>query len=135
MHTVEYTHRIQYRTLPKHGRSFPVLDVQLSHNEQSIDVITVVDTGAEFTLISGGYAMGIGLDLQSGRKGELHTLGGSIVYWSHNVKVNIFDIFIEIEIRFSEQSIPRNLLGRDLLEYMRIGLREKHESLFCHTQG
>ena len=103
MHTVEYTHRIQYRTLPKHRVSFPVLDVQFSNNGQSIDVITVVDTGAEYTLISGAYAKGIGLDLQTGKMEELHTLGGPIVCWSHKVEVSIFDIKIEIEIRFSEQ--------------------------------
>jgi clan AA aspartic protease len=111
------------------------LVLQLSNNGQPIEVITVVDTGAEYSLISGELAAGIGLNLESGVKKELSTLRGPIICWSHKVQVSFFENVIEAEIRFSDQSIPRNLLGRDLLEHMQIGLREKHEYLYLHPQG
>lgn len=131
MHSVEYKYKKDYRYYPNHNGLFPVVEMYLEANGNKIEFPAIVDTGAENTLISPQYALALGLNLTDGNAKDFSTAnGGQIRAYGHRVQIKILDESIDSEIFFTETTLHRCLLGRDLLEKMQIGVKESHSTLF-----
>jgi predicted aspartyl protease len=134
VHNVNYTHLLSYRTLPNHTGVYPVAEIQVLNNGSGVDLPAVIDTGALVSLISGEYAIALGIDLKSGVYTELSSLGGTVVAWIHNVQVKLFDLQFSLKLHFAEARLARNIVGRDVLEKLQVGFREYHNSVLLLLQ-
>ena len=63
--TVEYEYEIPYARLRSGGPSRPLIDVTLSHGDAELDVLAIVDSGADFSIFHADYARLLGLSLAS----------------------------------------------------------------------
>lgn len=134
MPQVNYTHILNYRLLPNHQELYPVAEIQMLNNGNAVDCLGVIDTGALVSLISGEYAIALGIDLKSGTNTELSSLGGPITAWIHSVQVRLLDLQFPLKLHFAEARLARNIIGRDVLEKLQVGFREYHNSVLLLVQ-
>ena len=128
---IEFDHEFSYRDLGK--GLFPGLAVTLVGPAGEDDLIAIVDTAATYCLFNGIRAQAIGLDLASGRRETLSSLTGHLNGWIHRVELEILGSRFQCEVAFSDQPIPRELLGRhSLFEQIRIGFREGLSTGYFH---
>jgi len=121
---VHFEHEFNYRQLGQDS-FFPALDVTLIGPQGADELIAIVDTGATYCLFSGVRAPAIGIDLISGKRVRLSGLAGQMTAWIHSVELEILGTRFHCEVAFSEQPIPRELLGRHtLFDQIRLGFRE-----------
>jgi len=129
---VDFDHEFQYRDFGQDS-FFPALDVTLIGPTGEEDLIVIIDTGAKYCLFSGLRAAPIGIDLIAGRREILSGLAGKLTAWIHQVHLEILGTRFECEAAFSEQHIPRELLGRHtLFTQVRIGFREGISTGYFH---
>jgi predicted aspartyl protease len=129
---VHFDHEFNYRELEQDS-FFPVLDVTLIGPQGEDELIAIVDTGATYCLFSGVRAPAIGIELLSGRRVTLSGLAGQMTAWIHSVELEILGTRFQCEVAFSEQPIPRELLGRhSLFNQVRLGFREGFSVGFFH---
>jgi len=120
---IDFLHELQYRDLG-HG-FFPVLDLTVIGPTNAVDLLAVIDTGAQYSLFNGARAALIGLDLTAGKRVILGGLAGRMIAWLHQVDLEILGARFRCEVAFSEQPIPRELLGRHtVFKQIRIAFRE-----------
>ena len=90
------------------------------------DLWTLVDTGAELSLLEGVHLRHAGVDIFSGRAMNFSGfLGAGMTAYFHPVRVTVADLQLELELPFSTGPVRREILGRDLLYYFRLELRER----------
>jgi predicted aspartyl protease len=129
---VDFDHEFQYRDFGQNS-FFPALDVTLIGPKGEEDLLAIIDTGAKYCLFSGLRAEPIGLDLTAGRREILSGLAGQLVAWIHQVQLEILGTRFVCDVAFSEQHIPRELLGRHtLFTQVRIGFREGISAGYFH---
>jgi predicted aspartyl protease len=129
---VDFQYEFQYREFGQDS-FFPALDVTLIGPSGEEDLIAIIDTGAKYSLFSGLRAAPIGLDLTTGRREILSGLAGQLTSWIHEVELVIFGTRFRCEVAFSDQHIPRELLGRHtLFNQMRLGFREGISTGYFH---
>jgi hypothetical protein len=130
---IEFRHEFQYRELAPDS-FFPAIDVTLiGPNGEEEDLLAIIDTGAKYCLFSGLRAAPIGIDLQAGRRENLSGLAGQLTAWIHPVQLEILGTRFQCEVAFSEQHIPRELLGRhSLFDQIRVGFREGISAGYFH---
>ena len=130
---IDFSHEFQYRELGQ-DLFFPALDVTLiGPNDAEEDLIAIIDTGAKYCLFNGLRAASIGLDLTAGRREVLNSLTGQLIAWVHTVSLEILGARFQCEVAFSEQQIPRELLGRHtLFTQVRFGFREGISTGYFH---
>jgi len=129
---VDFDHEFQYREFGQ-GLFFPALDVTLIGPAAEEDLIAIIDTGAKYCLFSGVRAAPIGLDLAAGRLEILAGLAGQLMARIHQVDLAILGTRFRCEVAFSEQHIPRELLGRHtLFTEVRFGFREGISTGYFH---
>jgi hypothetical protein len=105
--------------------------MNLETNGGSIDVLTIVDTGTQKTLVSAEFALPLGLTINAGTKTPFTPMSGHTIYgYGHPVRVTIFGERLDLEICFAETKLERCLLGRDVLQLMQIGLNESLSTLY-----
>jgi hypothetical protein len=133
---VDYQHVLPYQ-FPEdgEGESFPGLWVEiepLGSTGESIRVQAHMDTGAEYSVFSGFIAQSIELDLLAGELISLvPTAGQDLPARLHLVRIS-HDVLgsFELKIAFSLGVIRRNLLGRDFLNLIQIGFRERQSQMY-----
>lgn len=129
---LHFDHEFNYRELEQDS-FFPALDVTLIGPQGEDELIAIVDTGATYCLFSAVRAPAIGIELISGRRVTLSGLAGQMSAWLHSVELEIFGTRFQCEVGFSEQPIPRELLGRHtLFKQIRLGFREGFSVGFFH---
>lgn len=136
MPDVYYQHELSY-LLPEslENGSFPGLWVEVQQpgfTDESLAVQAHIDTGAEFSVFSGFIARGIGLDLLAGDHITLvPTAGQGFAARLHRVRIS-HDILgsFELNVAFTLDEIRRNLLGRDFLNLIQIGFRERQSMMY-----
>jgi hypothetical protein len=136
MPEVDYQHVLPY--LPPEdgeGGSFPGLWVEvepIGSTGASIGVQAHIDTGAEYSVFNGFIAQSIELDLLAGEPVSLVPISGQgLAARFHLVRIS-HDILgpFELKVAFSLGEIQRNLLGRDFLNLIQIGFRERHIQMY-----
>lgn len=125
---VRYSHRFNYREIQK--SSFPILQFRVSNPLQAelgVDIDAYLDSGAQYSLLSGWIATSLGLDLYSGRQRWYGTTAG------HRIEGRVHQIRLshpglgsfDIGVGLSTEEIRRDLLGRDFFNLVQIGFRER----------
>jgi hypothetical protein len=137
MPQIDYQHELSY-TLMEDGSAarFPGLLVSVSESlgggVGSVTALAHLDTGAEFSLFNGAIAAALDLPLLEGEPIQLTaTTGASIDARFHEVNIehHVLGRF-PLQIAFSLGEIRRNLLGRDFLNLIQIGFRERHGQIY-----
>jgi predicted aspartyl protease len=129
---IDFEHVFQYRELGP-NLFFPAVDVTLIGPNGEEDLLAIIDTGAQYCLFSGLRAHSIGLDLTTGRRERLSGLAGQLLARVHEVELEILGTRFRCEVAFSEQHIPRELLGRHtLFNQIRVGFREGISAGYFH---
>jgi hypothetical protein len=126
--TVAYATAFNYRDLG--NGSFPVLQVELvnpADPEQRVDVDAYLDTGASRSVFFGWIPAAIGLDLLHGQPlSYLNNMGQEQEGRVLPVTIRHPDLGqFTIELGFALWEAPRSLLGRDFLNLVQIGFRER----------
>lgn len=101
----------------------PIIEITLIHNNKSVTLNALVDTGADYTIFPRDVADELGININQGTLIVLEGAGrGKIVAYKHKIKIKIEKIALENVVCFSlENDLPENILGRnDLLKKFRI---------------
>jgi len=126
--TVKYDDQFAYRYLHPIG-SVPALLFAVAALSGStwIDVTGCLDTGAGRSLFDGRLVAGLGIELLDGRALPFFTNSGALVESRvHAVQLNHESLGrFELEVPFSTSPISRNLLGRDFMNLVQVGFRER----------
>ncbi len=105
--------------------------MNIEANGKAVDLLAIVDTGAENTLVSPEFGTDIGLVLQTGNRKSFKAANGfSFAAYGHQVQVRILDETFHAELFFPEIPLHRCLLGRDIMQKMQIGLNESLSTLY-----
>lgn len=133
MPTIEYELRFPY--LYEQSSQFPGLVVDLFRSEAPEDLVTLpahLDTGAGCSLFDGELAIPIGLNLLEGEGFAFNfTSGARLEAKRHAVVIAHPELgSFPLVMAFSIGEIRRNILGRDFLRLIQIGVRELHSELY-----
>jgi hypothetical protein len=132
--TVVYQFRIPYlRRLD--GSPFPGLVVELQNaftGAKTLEINAELDSGAEYSLFQGQWALAIGLDLFGGTPFALGLANGS------SLDSRILPVVIthgelgrfNFHARFSTGPLRRNILGRDFFDLLQVGFDEHHSEVY-----
>ncbi|HAM54655.1 MAG TPA: hypothetical protein DCQ64_04310 [Candidatus Rokubacteria bacterium] len=136
MPSVDYRHQFAYiADASSRGKSFPGLVVRI-HSPQNdglgVDVVGHVDTGAEMSVFPGEFASLIGLELLQGEPLVLNpTVGRSHDARLHDVIISHDELGrYRLKVAFMLDEVRRALLGRDFLNVLQIGLRERYQEFY-----
>lgn len=101
------------------GRPRPLVSVRLLHGNQSVQLVALVDSGADRSLMDASYADVLGLDRAEAEQLEAATAGGTIarvLRWPNRPIELEFEgdrfPFDGLFVEFPENSDAVNLLGR-----------------------
>jgi len=99
------------------------LFTRLMTNRQDILVEAKLDTGAAFCLFERSCAEQLGVEVEKGYKRRLNTLTGSFDAYDHEVTLKTLELEFDLTVFFpADYAISRNLLGRNWLRLVRLGL-------------
>jgi len=117
------------------GRPAPLVPLTLRIQDFEVDVAALLDTGAELTLFDGRGLRAAGVDIFDGPSIPLQGfLGTSTVAYQHTIGVVIEDVEIVLPVCFTTYPIARQVLGRDLLSFFQVGLRERMLELYLSPE-
>src|SRR6266571_3620515 len=110
----------EYSAAAQEGRpSQPLVAVRLFHGNRQIQVVALVDSGADVSVMDASYAEVLGLDLAEAAESEVTTAGGTtarVLRWLSTPLEIQFENnrfpFKGVFVKFPEDSDPVNLLGR-----------------------
>lgn len=109
-HSLTFDLRYKFDTL-KAGITIPVT-LRSGSNIASSDA--KVDTGAEFCVFQRELGEHLGLDIESGHRIKLNSLGGAVIAFGHTLTLRAFHLEFDSTVYFAQEyGLPRNLLGRD----------------------
>lgn len=127
--TVSFRWTFPYRASPA-GAPAPLVPVRLGIGGYVVDLLLLVDTGAQASLLDGIHVRAAGLDIFSGPPRPFFGfLGASTTAHAHRVRLQVGSVELERSVHFTPQPMMRSVLGRDLLADFRLGLRELHQEL------
>ncbi len=91
------------------------------------------NTGSEYCLFHPDLALSLGIDIESGIRVDLSTLGGRLYAYAHTVRLDTFGITFESSVLFSTSSINRNILGRiSWLDNLHLALTMDDEMIYLN---
>lgn len=136
MTTVDFTHRIKYRSIlgsPKKPYSLVRL---FAPDGSSIRVLGIIDSGADACTFKSAVADSLGIKWSEGDEIEVTGVEGSgIVAYQHHLLLQIEPIPSPINcvVLFSD-TVPQNLIGREsVFECMYICFHEANESIYLRV--
>lgn len=108
-----------------------MLPVRLLLGSLEFDLDALVDTGAEDSLFDGHLVRAAGGDLFSGPQQDFQGfMGASTVGYRHRCRLLVGGLDLALEVHFSTVSLSRQVLGRDVLQYFLLGVRERAGELY-----
>lgn len=143
MYKVEYHHLFKYRPLYYESNSKPMLSeprpaifITIWNESHSVQTIALIDSGSTYSLFDYQLGIELGVDVRSGRKYRLSSLGGSVNGYAHKIELEIVEGWkLPTEVLFSDDAIPRNLLGHyGFLEHVAVGLHGKIGEIFLREE-
>lgn len=134
MPRLDFRWQLPYR-YDEHGRFGPLICIGLTTNSNRHDMLCLLDTGAERTLLDGQHLRAAGLDLFPGTRRRVSgVLASSVVVYEHRVAHAIADLELELAVLSSTQPLNRAVIGRDLLSALRLGLRERAGEIYLSVE-
>lgn len=98
----------------KEGRQYPLVDITLSHQKNSLTVRALVDSGATFSVFRPEIADFLKIKIEKGQQMYLEGVGGRILGYLHTVKVAVGGKSFPCKFVFSREfTVSLNILGRD----------------------
>ena len=125
---MEFEHQFKYLSL-QGGIWIPAY---LSSGGAPVRCEAKIDTGSEFCVFQREIAEQLGLDVESGYRMPLHSPGGAVETYCHEVVLYTFDFSFESSVCFvSNPHFPRNLLGRNgWLTHLQLGIIDYEETVY-----
>jgi hypothetical protein len=110
----------------------PILELELIGKKESLNVLGLIDSGADTTMVNIDYAKVLGVDLEKAEKKEFIGIGNIPVTTyvaSVDMKVKHFEKPITTTVVFTESSAVDVLLGQeDFFEFFRIKFEKDHDT-------
>ena len=110
----------------------PIVELQLIGKTETLNVLGLIDSGADTTLMNIAYAKVLGIDIGKSEKKEFLGIGDSRVTTfisSVTMKVKHFDIPMTSTVAFTDSPSVDVLLGQeDFFECFRIKFEKDHDS-------
>jgi len=134
--SVSYSISLPYPIDEVSGRSFPGIEVVIHGPERSRSAVAHIDTGADYCCFDGVRAPFLGLDLFRGSRRKLSTASGTAFeIYLHEVELEFLGKRFSTVAGFSTHTLRREVVGRiGFLEYVQLGLREKHQIVFIEPR-
>ncbi len=99
------------------------LQAELRLAQEGVEAEAKLDTGAAFCLFKRSYAEELGLVVEQGYRQRFGTLTDSFTAYGYMLVLKTLEIELEVMVFFpADIFIPRNLLGRNWLRKVRLGL-------------
>jgi hypothetical protein len=113
------------------GRYGPLVAVGLVMKKARHDMLCVLDTGAERTLLDGQHLRAAGLDMFAGQPRRVSGfLSSSVLVYEHIVRLVVQEVDLELPVLFSTQPLERAVIGRDVMAHFWLGLRERAGEIY-----
>lgn len=124
-----FEHVLPYRRIG--GRPpCPALELTVAVGMIEFDVVALVDTGAEFSLLDGSMLRAAGIDLLAGPSQTFRGfMGARSVGHAHRAVLTAAGRAVAMEVHFSTMPLERPVLGRDFLEYFVVAVRERTQEV------
>lgn len=104
----------EFSYFEKDSQFFPIIEVKLKSPKNEITVKALIDSGASFSVFRPEIAEELGINLEKGKKIYLTGIGGRILGYLHEIKIELGKKNFRCKIVFSpEFNVSFNLLGRD----------------------
>lgn len=115
---------------------FPVINVELIHEDKSIITKAYVDSGAMYSIFNADLADVLELDYKKGKKIYPLGIGGHICANINDIILKIEDAEIPCKVLFSDEFVVKfNLLGRiGLFDRFRICFDDQERSLYLYKK-
>lgn len=113
------------------GNLFPVIPLRLEHRLKSLDLLTLIDSGATISVFRPEIARELGINLETGKEIYLGGVGGRIKGYIHIVKITVLRKRFACPVVFSrEYVVSFNLLGQTgFFEKFTISFVEKNNQV------
>lgn len=130
-HLLEFNLRYEYDMLEE-GITIPAV-LRLSGQTAYCDA--KVDPGAQVCVFQREVGEVLGLDIESGPRIRLSSLGGALIAFGHWVTLSTFDWEFDSLVYFAQDyHLPRNLLGREgWLQKMRLAVIDYDAELYLSS--
>jgi hypothetical protein len=110
----------------------PIIELELIGKSENFNVLGLIDSGADTTMMNIEYAKILGVDLEKADKKEFLGIGSARVTTflsSVTMKVKHFDIPITTPVAFTDSTSVDVLLGQeDFFECFRIKFEKDHDT-------
>jgi len=127
--------KLEFPYVLKQDRYYPIIDLVIKNDNNSIKTDAIVDSGAVISIFQGNVAEYIGLKIEEGQEKLFQGIGGKIIGYIHNVKIKINNIEFSCKIAFSDElSTSLNIIGREsFFDNFLITFDEKNKKLFLES--
>src|SRR3989338_4147728 len=127
----QYTTTIATNTRGKLTKR-PIVELEVIGKKETMNVLGLIGSGADTTMMNIQYASALGVDLEKARKKEFLGVGSARVTTflsSVTMKVKHFDTPITTPVAFTDSPSVDVLLGQeDFFEYFRIKFEKDHDT-------
>jgi hypothetical protein len=107
---LDFNIRYEYNSL----RSGIFVPVTLRLGGTAIPCDAEVDTGSQVCVFQRELGVSLGVDVETGHRIVLSSLGGAVVAFGHFVTLHTLGLEFDSAVYFAgDYNLPRNLLGRD----------------------
>jgi hypothetical protein len=127
----DYTNTLATNTKGKITKR-PMIELELLGKEHNINVLGLIDSGADTVMMNVEYARDLGIDLKNTEQKEFLGIGNSRVkcYLAKvDMKIKHFDKIVSTIVAFTESPSVDILLGQeDFFEVFRIKFEKDHNT-------
>ncbi len=110
----------------------PIIELELIGKTENVNVLGLIDSGADTTMMNIDYAKVLGVDLEKAKRKEFVGIGDAHVTTfisSVTMKVKYFDFPITTPVAFTDSPSVDVLLGQeDFFECFRIKFEKDHDT-------
>ena len=107
------------------------LDAILKFGHKEFQCKAKIDTGAQYCLFSREVGELLGIEIESGIKITLDTLGGPLIAFGHEITLGTLGLLFNTTVYFGKDNLPRNLLGREgWLRLLRLAIIDYDEEIY-----
>ena len=127
--------KLEFPYVLKRDKYYPIIDIVLTKDNNSIKTDAIVDSGAILSIFQGNIAEYLGLEIEDGKEQLFQGIGGKITGYMHSIKVKIDSAEFPCRIAFSnELAMSLNIIGREsFFDRFRITFDEKIKKLILES--
>lgn len=95
------------------GDYYPIIDIFVTYGNKTLEINTLIDSGATISVFKTNVAKFLGIKIESGKVIVLGGVGGRIKGYLHDLEFKIANRTLVAPVIFSyEYTVSLNLLGR-----------------------